>query len=371
MERSVRGKSVLVIGGAGTIGKSLIKALLEFRPDRLVVVDWNENGLAELTRDLRSSAGQFVPPHFLTYPFDFGGPVFHRFLEREGPFDILAHFAAHKHVRTEKDIHAIEAMLRNNLFATVRLLESLQKQPPNHFFAVSTDKASAPASVMGASKKLMEEAILSFGSQLNAATARFANVAFSNGSLPDSFLNRLQRKQPLVAPRDIRRYFVSPEEAGQLCLLATLTGTSGEILFPKMDRTHLHSFARIAQDLLLEMDLEAALCASEEEAREKSAAWKEGEPYPLYLFDTNTSGEKKEEIFYSPGEPVNWDRYAQLGVIRKPATFAREDWPAILTELEAVFEKKRVGKSDLIEVMARYLADFQHTETGKKLDDRM
>lgn len=362
---------MLVIGGAGTIGKAFVKAILNFQPARLVVVDWNENGLAELTRDLRSSPGQYVPPHFLTYPFDFGGSVFHRFLAQEGPFDIVAHFAAHKHVRTEKDIHAIEAMLRNNLFATIRLLESLQQHPPDRFFSVSTDKASAPASVMGASKKLMEEAILSFGRQMNAVTARFANVAFSNGSLPDSFLNRLERRQPLVAPRDIRRYFVSPEEAGQLCLLATLTGASGEILFPKMDRSHLHSFSRIAQDLLREVGLEADLCASEEEARGKSSDWREGEPYPLFLFDTNTSGEKKEEIFFSPQEKVIWDRYAQLGVIQKSASFAREEWTGIRSELEGVFHRPRASKSDLVQVIARYVADFQHAETGKKLDDRM
>ncbi len=233
LDHRIKGKSVLVIGGAGTIGASFIKAMLRFQPARLFVVDTNENALTELVRDLRSSLEYRIPEVFLTYPIDFGDPVFEKILQREGPFEIVANFAAHKHVRSEKDLYAIEAMLRNNVFKAKHFLDLLTAHKPERFFCVSTDKAANPVSVMGASKKLMEQLILSYANEFPVATARFANVAFSNGSLLEGFLQRLKKRQPLSAPY-VERYFVSQEECGQLCLLACMRSANRAIYsFPK------------------------------------------------------------------------------------------------------------------------------------------
>ena len=215
LKQEINGANVLVIGGAGTIGASFIRSLLRFgTPNRLFVIDINENGLTELTRDLRSTPGLVVPDDYKTYPINFSDPVFAKLFRQEGPFDIVANFAAHKHVRSEKDPYSIEAMIENNVLKARDLLDLLAEQPPKHFFCVSTDKAANPVNVMGASKKLMEEVIMAFADRMKITTARFANVAFSNGSLPAGFLERLSKRQPLSAPLDIKRFFVSPDESG-------------------------------------------------------------------------------------------------------------------------------------------------------------
>ena len=228
MQTRINGKSVLVIGGAGTIGSSYIKAILKFKIAKLVVVDINENGLTELVRDIRSSGCYNIPDEFITYPVNFGDRVFEKLFFHHGPFQIVANFAAHKHVRSEKDIYSIEAMIENNVLRARKLLDLLLQSPPEHFFCVSTDKAANPVNIMGASKKLMEELIMAYSDRLPIKTARFANVAFSNGSLPLGFLERLQKKQPWSCPRGIRRFFVSPQESGELCLIASIMGKPGE-----------------------------------------------------------------------------------------------------------------------------------------------
>ena len=229
--QAIKGRSVLVIGGAGSIGSSYIRALLPFEPSKLVVIDLSENGLAELTRDLRSTYGMYVPEEYRTYTLNFADPIFERIFREEKGFDIVANFSAHKHVRSEKDRYSVQALMENNVIKAKRLLDLLAEYPPEHFFCVSTDKAANPVNIMGASKRIMEDMIMSYTSKFKITTARFANVAFSNGSLLAGFVDRIMKKQPLAAPNDVRRYFVSPEESGQICMLACMLGRNGENFF--------------------------------------------------------------------------------------------------------------------------------------------
>ncbi|MDJ0335934.1 MAG: polysaccharide biosynthesis protein [Rhodoglobus sp.] len=372
LREAIAGRSVLVIGGAGTIGSSFIHALLPFEPARLFVVDLNENALTELTRDLRSVAGQFVPDDYKTYPISFGDPVFARMMRREGPFDVVAHFAAHKHVRSEKDRYSIEAMLENNVMNTVALLELLLEQPPQHFFCVSTDKAANPANVMGASKKLMEEAVLAYSSLLPAVTARFANVAFSNGSLPAGFLERITKGQPLSAPHDVRRYFVSPAESGQLCLLACVLGAPGEIFFPELDEPRMLTFSTIADALLRDLGYEPVLCASEDEAREAAARHVAGDStWPVYYFASETSGEKPFEEFFTADEEVDHARFDSLGVIAGSTHNDVASIRSTIADLRTLFESPDLAKGAIVETLTRLVPSFHHVETGKSLDAKM
>jgi FlaA1/EpsC-like NDP-sugar epimerase len=372
LRAGIEGKSVLVIGGAGTIGSSFIRALLDFRPAALCVVDLSENGLTELTRDLRSTAGQYIPENFTTLPVSFGDPVFEQMFRAEGPFDIVAHFAAHKHVRSEKDRYSIEAMLTNNVVSTVKLLELLVEFPPEHFFCVSTDKAANPANVMGASKKLMEEAVLAYAAVLPATTARFANVAFSNGSLPAGFLERIAKNQPLSAPSDVRRYFVSPAESGQLCLLACVTGEPADIFYPRLAEPTMLTFSSIADTLLGELGFEPDPCSTEEEARQKAALRDPGDRrWPVYYFESDTSGEKSFEEFYTDTEVIDELRFEALGVVKATTALDVAGIRSLVADLMALFARAELDKADIVDVLSRLVPSFHHVETGKSLDSKM
>ena len=372
LQSRIEGRSVLVIGGAGSIGSAFIKALLRYRPGRLFVVDINENGLTELTRDLRSSYDIEVPDDFLTYPIHFSDPIFEKIWRSEGPFHIVANFAAHKHVRSEKDQYAIEAMLQNNVLQAKRLFDLLLESPPERFFCVSTDKAANPANVMGASKKLMEHMLLAYAGQLPVTTARFANVAFSNGSLPDGFLRRIAKNQPLSAPKDIRRYFVSPQEAGEICLLACIIGEPGNIFFPKLDESELTAFTDIARALLHQLGYKIDYCATEQDAREKAARYlPEGDYYPVYFFESDTSGEKPFEEFYTPGERVLLDQFQALGVIPATAPHTLREMESQLARLQELLHQPATTKAEIVALMGELVPTFQHVETGKGLDQKM
>lgn len=366
-------KRVLVIGGAGTIGSSYIKAILKFNISKLVVVDINENGLTELVRDVRSSVGYNIPDDFITYPVNFGDRVFEKIFRYHGPFDIVANFAAHKHVRSEKDIFSIEAMIENNVLRARKLLDLLLEFPPKHFFCVSTDKAANPVNIMGASKKLMEELILAYSDRLPIKTARFANVAFSNGSLPLGFLERLNKKQPWSCPLGIRRFFVSPQESGELCLIASVMGESGDIFFPKLDEEKdMVPFDQLANDLLAFLGMKPDICTTEEEATKKASLLHETSTlYPIFFFGSATSGEKSFEEFYAANEQLDFGKFINLGVIKNSKKRNIKEIDEIFNRLQCLFDSRKVTKSAVVDILSEYIPNFHHIEKKKNLDQQM
>ena len=372
LTEKIAGKSVLVVGGAGSIGSSFIKAILPFKPASLVVVDTNENALAELTRDLRSTKGMYVPNDYVPYPMDFCSPVFEKMFRKRGGFDIVGNFSAHKHVRSEKDIYSVEALLQNNVIHAKKLLDLLAEYPPEEYFCVSTDKAANPVNIMGASKRIMEDVIFTYSDKFSVKTARFANVAFSNGSLPAGFIARLQKLQPLSAPSDVKRYFVSPEESGQICMLACMLGKNREIFFPRLEKEQMMTFDKIAVALLHEHGYEVLECDSDEEAIDKATDLKNGSrKYPVHFSGSNTSGEKSYEEFYTDEENVDFDRLQALGVVTDKEIPDKDKVNLLFDELTKAFETEETTKEEIIAIMKGYLPNFEHIETGKSLDSKM
>ncbi|NLK93396.1 MAG: polysaccharide biosynthesis protein [Bacteroidales bacterium] len=372
INKEINNKKILVIGGAGTIGASFIKALLPFRPAKLMVIDVNENALTELTRDLRSTHNLFVPQHYTTYPIAYSDPLFDKIYHKEKGFDIVANFSAHKHVRSEKDVFSVQALLENNVLKVKYLLDTLKKYPPQHFFCVSTDKAANPVNIMGASKKLMEELIMTYSSYFKVTTARFANVAFSNASLLAGFLERMAKKQAIAAPSDVKRYFVSPQESGEICLLACILGNNKEIFFPKLDTTQMMTFSAIADAFLQSQGYSVHYCQSEEEAKAFAAAMPaDSKRYPVYYHTSDTTGEKDFEEFFVPGEKINTSRFRALGVIEDYAAASLDVWEERLQQLEKLFALPELQKSQIVEMLTRFLPTFAHMEKDKYLDQKM
>jgi FlaA1/EpsC-like NDP-sugar epimerase len=366
--KALKSKNVLVIGGAGTIGSSYIKQILKFKPSKITVVDFNENGLTELTRDLRSSSLLDYNPEYITYPVNLLSDTFDKIFNSD-TWQVVANFSAHKHVRSEKDKISVEALIKNNVFGAIKLLNLCELNPPKYFFSVSTDKAANPVNIMGASKSLMEKLILSKKNNFRVSTARFANVAFSNGSLLDGFIYRLKKNQPLSCPEDIKRFFVTPEQSGQICLLATFLGDTGNIFFPKLDfhKDQIY-FKEIALDFLKENGFEPVLVQSEKEAKEFDFD-KNPNKYPIYFFKTDTSGEKTYEEFYTEEEDHEINKYDALGFINTPEI--KISFEDVETDFESVFNNPNSQKSDIVTIIKKYVPDFMHVETGKHLDQKM
>jgi len=372
LNRLVNDKRVLVIGGAGTIGASFIRAILPFKPRQLVVVDINENGLTELTRDLRSTYHMFVPDDYKTYPLNYADPIFERIFRQNKGFDIVANFSALKHVRSEKDRWSVQTLFENNVLKARKLLDLLSEIPPEHFFCVSTDKAANPVNIMGASKRVMEDMIMSYSDRFKVSTARFANVAFSNGSLPAGFLERIAKQQPLSSPYDVKRYFVSPEESGQICMLACLLGKNREIFFPKLGEDQMMTFSAIADALLHRLGYEIKQFDTEEGAREFAAAMPaDSRVYPVYYFKSDTTGEKGFEEFYVEGEDIILDRFRALGVIGSVVPRPQKELDQFFDKLNQLFAKDNTTKAEIVEAIKEYLPNFTHEEKGKNLDQKM
>ncbi len=382
LTQEIKDKKVCVIGGAGSIGSSFIKAVLRFEPKSVVVVDLNENGLAELVRDVRSTYGLYVPDEFRCYTLNFADPIFERIFREEKGFDILANFSAHKHVRSEKDRYSVQALIENNDIKAKKLMDLLCEHPPKHFFCVSTDKAANPVNIMGASKRIMEDLVMAYNDKFKVTTARFANVAFSNGSLPDGWLHRLQKKQPLAAPSDVKRYFVSPEESGQICMLACILGKGGEVFFPKLGEDQMLTFSSICDSFVTANGLEKDPCSTDKEAKLKASQLdltdsqlltlnSQLPKYPTVYFTSDTTGEKAYEEFYVPGEKINMERFQALGVVEETTRRPMTEVNAFFEELEAIFHKDDFTKAQVVDAIKAFLPNFQHEETGKNLDQKM
>ena len=372
LAKEIFDKSVLVIGGAGSIGSSYIRALLQYKPKKLIVVDISENGLTELTRDLRSSYGMFVSEEYRTYPINFADPIFEQLFIDEKGFDIVANFSAHKHVRSEKDVYSVKALMENNVLKARKLMELLKNFPPRHFFCVSTDKAANPVNIMGCSKKVMEEMIMVYSSNFKVSTARFANVAFSNGSLLAGFVERVMKRQPLSAPEDVRRYFVSPEESGQICLMANILGNNREIFFPKLGKEKMMTFSTIADAFVKSLGYTPYRCGSEEEAKLFASEMTSGtKEYPVYYFQSDTTGEKDFEEFYTKGEQVNMNRFDSLGVIENYKCKQTNELEIYFNSLTNLLDKTDITKADIVNSLKSFVPNFEHEEKGRNLDQKM
>lgn len=368
----IKGKKICVIGGAGSIGSSFIKAVLRFEPKSIVVIDLNENGLAELVRDVRSTDGLYVPEEFRCYTLNFADAIFERIFREEKGFDIVANFSAHKHVRSEKDKYSVQALIENNDIKAKRLMDLLCVYPPKHFFCVSTDKAANPVNIMGASKRIMEDLVMAYNTHFKVTAARFANVAFSNGSLPDGWIHRLQKKQPLAAPSDVKRYFVSLEESGQICMLACILGNRGEVFFPKLDQDKMLTFSAICDDFIKAEGYTKVECRNDVEAKQYAAQMSyESDFYPVVYFKSDTTGEKAYEEFYVPGERINTDRFIALGVIEHTSRKNMDEVNSFFDELESIFQRDNFSKADVVESIKKFIPNFDHEEKGKNLDQKM
>ena len=382
LAQEIKDKKVCVIGGAGSIGSSFIKAILRFEPKSIVVIDLNENGLAELVRDVRSTYGLYIPDEFRCYTLNFADPIFERIFREEKGFDIVANFSAHKHVRSEKDRYSVQALIENNDIKAKKLMDLLTVYPPKHFFCVSTDKAANPVNIMGASKRIMEDLVMAYNKYFKVTTARFANVAFSNGSLPDGWIHRLQKKQPLAAPSDVKRYFVSPEESGQICMLACILGKGGEVFFPKLGEDQMLTFSSICDKFVTANGMQKDPCSSDEEAKLKasqldltdsqhSALHSQLVKYPTVYFKSDTTGEKAYEEFYVPGEKIDMQRFLALGVVEQTTRHEMSEVNRFFEILEAIFHKDDFTKAQVVEAIKEFIPNFEHEEKGKNLDQKM
>ncbi|UGA39373.1 UDP-N-acetylglucosamine 4,6-dehydratase [Chromobacterium haemolyticum] len=361
----------LVIGGAGSIGQAVTREIFKRKPKVLHVVDISENNMVELVRDLRSTIG-YIDGDFRTFAIDCGSREFDALMMVEGPYDYVLNLSALKHVRSEKDPFTLMRMLEVNIFNTIKTLRLAKAGGAKKYFCVSTDKAANPVNMMGASKRIMEMFLMRESLSQKISTARFANVAFSDGSLLHGFNQRFTKRQPFSAPNDVRRYFVTPQESGELCLMSCLLGDNRDIFFPKLsEKLHLITFSEIAVSYLKAMGYEPYLCETEEQARLDAEKLISEKKWPCYFFKSDTTGEKDFEEFFTEKEDVDMGSFENLGVIHNAPAFNE----AYLDEFESgigkLLDSGSWAKDDIVELFFKLLPDFAHKETGKYLDQRM
>lgn len=369
----ITGKRILVYGGAGSIGRQVVRQCFSRSPAALHVIDISENNLVELVRDIRSSLG-YIEGETQFLPLTMNGPEARAFLEEQAPYDLVFNLAAMKHVRSEKDAFSLMRMIATNVLDVRDTLARAAAGNAGKYFAVSTDKAKNPANLMGATKRIMEDFLFTDAVDVPVSTARFANVAFSDGSLLHGFTQRLAHRQPLSAPRDVRRYFVTGEESGMLCLAAATVGAHREIFFPALDaETDLIDFAEIARRYLRASGYEPIEMDSEEEARRKVEECASRRQWPCYFFASDTTGEKPFEEFYGPTDDVDWQRFETIGVIRQPPldTEARQRAEAFAEKVEALRDLGRWDRRTLVDAIRTACPELDHVETGTFLDGKM
>jgi FlaA1/EpsC-like NDP-sugar epimerase len=361
----------LVIGGAGSIGQSVTRELFKRGPKVLHVVDISENNMVELVRDLRSSIG-YGTGDFKTFAVDCGSVEFEALMKNEGPYDYVFNLSALKHVRSEKDPYTLMRMIMVNVSNTIKTLQLAKRMGAKNYFCVSTDKAANPVNMMGASKRIMEMFLMRESLSQNISMARFANVAFSDGSLLYGFNQRLAKRQPIAAPNDVRRYFVTAQESGELCLLSGLLGSNRNIFFPKLsEKLHLITFAEIAVHYLRERGYEPYECESEDEARGMTEELIANRQWPCYFFKSDTTGEKDFEEFFTDNEDLDMDRFETVGVIQNEADFDGNKLDEFMEGVEALRDQGTWSKEEIVDLYFGLLPEFAHKETGKYLDHRM
>jgi FlaA1/EpsC-like NDP-sugar epimerase len=371
LRESIQNSRFLVIGGAGTIGQSVTKEIFKRSPAVLHVADISENNMVELVRDLRSTIG-YGAGEFKTFAVDCGSVEFEALIKNEGPYDYVFNLSALKHVRSEKDPYTLMRMIMVNIFNTIKTLRLAKGLGAKKYFCVSTDKAANPVNMMGASKRIMEMFLMRESLTQNISMARFANVAFSDGSLLHGFNQRFAKKQPFSAPNDVRRYFVTPQESGELCLLSGLLGGNRDIFFPKLSKKlHLITFSEIAVRYLRERGYEPYECESEDEARDRAEELIANKQWPCYFFKSDTTGEKDFEEFFTDNEDLDMERFETVGVIKNQPEFDEAKLDDFMDGIETLREKATWSKDDIVKLYFGLLPEFAHKETGKYLDQRM
>jgi len=363
--------SFLVIGGAGSIGQAVVKEIFKRKPTKLHVVDISENNMVELVRDIRSSFG-YIDGDFQTFALDIGSIEYDAFISSDGKYDYILNLSALKHVRSEKDPFTLMRMIDVNIFNTQKTVNQAIDNGAKKYFCVSTDKAANPVNMMGASKRIMEMFLMRKSLEIPISTARFANVAFSDGSLLHGFNQRIEKNQPIVAPKDIKRYFVTPKEAGELCLMSCIFGENRDIFFPKLsEKLHLMTFADIAIRYLKNIGYEPYLCKSEDEARELSKTLPKKGQWPCLFFESDTTGEKDFEEFFTDNECLDMKKFNSLGIIKNEAIFNEESLDKFEQTIQNLKEKKAWNKEEIVDLFFCMIPDFGHKETGKYLDGKM
>jgi len=371
LSKIINNSTFLVIGGAGSIGSATVKEIFKRNPKKLHVVDISENNLVELVRDIRSSLG-YIDGEFKTFALDAGSFEYDAFIKKDGKYDYVLNFSALKHVRSEKDPFTLMRMIEVNILNTEKTLILSIANRAKKYFCVSTDKATNPVNMMGASKRIMELFLMRRSLEIPVSTARFANVAFSDGSLLYSFNRRLEKNQPIVAPKDIKRYFVTPKESGELCLMSAIFGENRDIFFPKLsEKLHLITFADIAVKYLKIKGYEPYICESEEEARELVKTLPKEGKWPCLFTISDTTGEKDFEEFYTDENIIDWDRFEGIGVIKNEPIFEEDKLNYFMKEINRMKNSLDWNKKEIVELFEYMLPEFKHLERGKYLDEKM
>ena len=372
LRQKISNSSFLVLGGAGSIGQAVVREIFKRNPKSIHVIDLSENNLTELVRDLRSSIG-YISGDFKTFALDIGSELFDIFMENSNGYDFVLNFSAIKHVRSEKDPYTLLRMIETNIFNTDKTISQSITHGCKKYFCVSTDKAANPVNLMGGTKRIMEKALMKRSEEISISTARFANVVFSDGSLLHGFNQRILKRQPIVAPKDVKRYFVTPEESGQLCMLAALLGENRDIYFPKLSQhLHLISFSEIAVSFLKELNYTPFICENEEEARSKVKELIPLKQWPCLFTKSDTTGEKSFEEFYTRDEKIEMKQFNGIGIIKNEATnFKEVDMKRLRDKYSEWIGSKSFSKEDIIEELLYHLPELEYQDRGKYLDEKM